>query len=178
MKTLNTYWILALIMIAASCTSKREYAYNFSYQKHSKSIQKDIEVDLSALDLTIDEETLMAGDMILPEVVLHVADKSEEKVMLPNGIELKEKNTYTRAEKQQIRSDYRAAKKEYKAAVKSGDEIKAAEAANNVSGYLRTGIILGAAGLVLLIIGGSQLVTAVGSILLIAGVVFILLDVL
>ena len=178
MKTLNIYWILALVIIAASCTSKREYSYHFSHQKHSKSLQKDIEVDMSALDLTLDEETLMAGSMMLPEVAVHVAEKSDQKVILPNGIELKEKGAYTQTEKKQIRSDYRAAKKEYKVAVKSGDEIKAAEAANRVTGYLRTGIILGAAGLVLLIIGGSQLVTAVGSILLIAGVVFILLDVL
>jgi phage-related tail protein len=81
----------------------------------------------------------------------------------------KEKKAVQKALKKEVK----ALAKEYK---KAPEEVKKQ---NDVSGNLRTGIILGAAGLVLLIIGsGNPILYALGTVLVVVGVVLILIDVL
>ncbi|MDF9797547.1 septum formation inhibitor MinC [Catalinimonas alkaloidigena] len=97
--------------------------------------------------------------------------KIEESQSALSKEEKRELRKEQRQEKRELKKEIKALAKEYK---KAPEEVKQQMA---VSGNTRTGIIIGAVGLILLIIGGAVLYP-IGAILLVVGLVLILIDVL
>ncbi|MFA0961371.1 hypothetical protein AB9P05_06170 [Roseivirga sp. BDSF3-8] len=78
----------------------------------------------------------------------------------------------SKKEKKEVKKWVKKEAKSYK------KEVLKAEKADAVTRDMRTGIILGAVGLVLLLIAGGGVLGAIGAILFVVGLVFILLEVL
>jgi hypothetical protein len=169
--------------LLSSCGSPAKYSYYFSTYSNAPRTESVVLAEpIESASETMEMETFWAEEaapLTSPgEPVVETPPAPAKQVeYLPNGMELKDKKEYTRVEKKQIRSDYRVEVKTYKKAVKEGNTIQAHESAKQLTGYTRTGVILGIAGLVLMILGTST-VASIGGLLLLIGVIFILIDVL
>ncbi|MGB3183678.1 MAG: hypothetical protein WBB45_19965 [Cyclobacteriaceae bacterium] len=105
-----------------------------------------------------------------PRFVQDIAEGSrsrEEAVEEYKNLSNREKKEVKRWLKKKVR--------DFKESAASPKQVEETDA---VTRDTRTGIILGAAGLVLLLIGGGGVVGAIGAILFVVGLVFILLEVL
>lgn len=94
-----------------------------------------------------------------------------------------EQDDLSRTEKKALRTEKRSQKKAFKAAYKKFvSEQRSADIDDEVTGLVKAGIIIGAAGLTMLVIGilvsGGAVLTTLGGIFLAVGVVLILLRVL
>lgn len=166
-----------LLMIAsavfASCSTPK-YTYYFDHQDyHAGKKQKASETVVVADEvekfsnedpLRLDPSTLIASTeenvVVLSETKSETAAKSYKEM--------------TKAEKKEFRKEAKTLMKTYIKAKKSGDEIKAAEAAAAMDHDLKLAAIFGAVGIVALIIGGDVF-WVIGGIALIIGVVFFVL---
>ena len=177
------------ILFAGSCGSQKTYTYHFSHYDYGKKTAQRAEdtsekttdplpdAPLEAKNSTADEkEDTFTGNVSLNQPTA----KSENvdagtKQYLPNGMEVKAPEAYTKAERKQIKKDFKKQVKTYKRAVKSGDSVLAEEAAAASSEYLRLGVIIGVAGLLVAIIAGSGAIAAIGWIAFLVGIVLIVI---
>ena len=120
----------------------------------------------------------------LEERIIRVEEKFEDLQVVQRRLEEAKVASaeLSRSEMRQIikkeKAERKALRKEVKSLVKEYKQApERLEQEEKVSGNTRTGIILGAIGLVLVLIGGPVLYT-IGAILLVVGLVLILLDVL
>jgi hypothetical protein len=156
--------------ILYSCSTPK-YTYYFDRQDYNagkKQLTKDLVENNGAIKedmpIQLNPETLVASTEksagILTETNTSDASKSYKEM--------------TKAERKEFRKDAKALVKTYIKAKKSGDEIKAAEAAAAMDHDLKLAAIFGAVGIVALIIGGDVF-WVIGGIALIIGVVFFVL---
>lgn len=184
-----------LVLILTTCTAavlssceSSKIAFGNSY--YFKQTPKQVAVKNSP-----EEEVVATIGKVSPDVIKvdHQVKKSlaklatltNENIKLQSTL-LSEREQLTRLEKKsirqerkknqrEIRKELKTLRKEYRSAP---EESKESFSLTEVTGNLRTGIILGGAGLVLMIIGGYSILSTIGALLLVAGLVFILIDVL
>lgn len=192
MKIFNIVLSLVALALTASllfsCESSKiaygnSYYFKQSPKKLSSTSKAPVADQLVASTEIKSPETSSVEEKINSSLtdVLALAKKHEK---LENKIHL-EKEALTRVERKSFRQERRENKREMRKELKklvreyrsAPDAVKEKLSNKEVTGNLRTGIIIGAVGLILLIIGGPVLYP-VGAILLVVGLVFILLDVI
>ena len=178
--------LASLLMFSSACeTSKIAYGNSYYFKATPKPDVKAETVSVPQADKL--EVNLKKDAGSLPDFenrVLEVEQKIEKLKSTQQKLEeakeasselsRSEKRKLVKEEKDQrkaIKKEVKSLAKEYKQSPERLEELE------KVSGNLRTGIILGAVGAVLVIIGGPLLYT-IGAILLVVGLVLILLDVL
>jgi hypothetical protein len=203
MKTLTTLSsLLIVILFIFSCSGSKKFdyakAYQFKkikYEKHDKQPQEvseaAVEAESATAVATVDEDVLVENDIKTriqraEAIVLDAieVDKSEaasmEKSEIKSRINALERSD-RRAMKRELKRELKSLKKEIAAGPASTLDASEVQQINELQGYTRTGVILGGIGLILLILGaifGTSALYFVGVGLILAGVVFILVDVL
>ena len=163
----------ALVM---SCGPAKIYSYRF--QKPEYVVNHNPDTSQAAEPVVPDvvtpeneDEAWVAnkGEIVIP--ALPVEHKLSEPSATPAKTEL------TKEEKKVMKKELRKKVKEFKKAVRAGDTLKAETLAKEIDYYLKMGIVIGAAGLILLIIGSftTGVLTAIGAIALVVGLVLIIL---
>ncbi|MEK6477888.1 hypothetical protein WJR50_10150 [Catalinimonas sp. 4WD22] len=193
--------LIALVFFSSCESSKIAFGNSYYFKQTPKPVTQAEENSASEATSTLAEEQVksvevpdktkvyasteaIAAEKSIKEKIEKV-EKRIERVKALNELEQKNeesKVTLSKAYKKELRKEQRVEKRELKKEIKAlakeykkaPEEVKEQMA---VSGNTRTGIILGAAGLILLIIGGPILWT-LGTILVVVGLVLILLDVL
>ncbi len=182
MKSTQTLFIYAILasVILSSCSKRTISSTNIDeYKKYSHQLEMDYAVDNSTLSASNNES----------EVILPVADARFEPAVASNmEISAKKENMVSRViikseRKMNLMEKIVAKKVEKMMNKKKITESKADASQNEVTGRLRTGIIIGAIGLLLLITAGffgaaAPVIYVGGAVLFIIGIVFILLAVL
>ena len=173
------------ILILASCSAPK-YAYHFDHYDYNAGKRKQITgaepekegvpiVDEEQSHLKIDLETMVASTS--EEVIV----LSEMQPKIVEEVDIADKKQYadmTKAEKKEVRREFRKDLKEYKEAKKGGDEVRAEQAKEKLTGYTRIGVILIVAGLVLAILSLGSVINSIGGLMVLAGIIFILVDIL
>lgn len=205
MKRCNFIMSLALLftimLFFSSCESSKVAFGNSYYFKQTPKKIEEKNVASEGMSPTSEQENatvpqmeeqayasteIIATEKSLQEKIEQVEQRVERMKALKKQEEERKVNniTLSKAEKRAFRKEKKAEQKELKKELKAlAKEYKKApeevKKQSDVSGNLRTGIILGAAGLVLLIIGsGNPILYALGTVLVVVGVVLILIDVL
>ena len=175
MKIFCALFLFSTVVI--SCGPTNMYSYRFQKPEYTVNTKPDTLqlVNKSVLpDAVVPEKEDQAWvankeDMVIPiEPVKH---KLDVPAATPAKTEL------TKEEKRVMKKELRTKVKEFKKAVKAGDAVKAEALAKEIDYYLKMGIVIGAAGLILLIIGSftTGVLTAIGAIALVVGLVLIIL---
>jgi hypothetical protein len=165
--------LLALVMLVASCSSPR-YAYYFDHYDYAGSQSEKIAIEESTVSdiqpesvlASFDEQTLMASSSAEPVLLAEPVIPRDEAVR-----EAAQKfSALSKAEKKEVRKEMVKSVKEYKKAVKAGDNEKASEMAKRMDGNLKLALIFGAIGIALSILGQGWL----GGIAILVGIVFLI----
>lgn len=176
---------LSLMMLFSSCeTSKIAYGNSYYFKatpkKSFQALENQEVVDEKLMVSLIDEAPAVQieekVEMVEQKIAYLQSVQAEREALLSEGdalsrTEKKELLLQEKTTRKELRKEVKALVKEYKQAPQQTTN------SSDISGNTRTGIIIGAAGLVLLIIGGPIL-GLVGSILVVVGLVLILLDIL
>lgn len=187
--------IAATVGMVSSCnTSKIAYGNNYYFKAkpkevnvHQKAVQeleaeellatKNDEANITVNEPSFDKSSIAKrikkAEQDLQEQV-SARQETLTKADIKERVEIsadKQNTRLDRAQRKQLRKEIKSAIKSYKQAP------QATEKETGVSKNTRTGIILGAAGVVLVLIGGGILYT-IGAVLLVVGIVLILLDIL
>jgi hypothetical protein len=165
--------LLALVILA-SCSSPR-YAYYFDHYDYAGSKSEKVVVEKSTFSdnqsegviTQFDEHTLMASSSSEPVHITAPVAPPKDAV----GEAAQKFSTLSKAEKKEVRKEMVKSVKEYKKAVKAGDNDKADEMAKAMNGNLRLALIFGAIGIGLSILGQGWL----GGIAILVGVVFLVI---
>lgn len=111
--------LLLLIFLVASCATKRDYNYYFSYHQYSQPKQDDEIADLSESDLHDEEQPIYAGEVDLGELIINrpspFVETTAPTVLSPAS---NEKIQLSKAEKKEIKTALKESKKEYRKEVK------------------------------------------------------------
>ena len=167
--------LFLLSVITLSCGPTHISSYRFQPPEYLvKNDQNILQVaghdTINVAKIENEPELLVANkkDAIAPATSSH---KFSEPSELPVETEL------TKEEKKVMKKELRKKVKEFKKAIKTGDTVKAEAAAQEIDYYLKMGIVIGGAGLILMIIGSltTGVITAIGAIALVAGLVLIIL---
>lgn len=179
-------WVSAASFLSSCESSKIAYGNSYYFKQTPKKIA-DRETKEQDLVASIEKESadVLSVDEKVKESLGHVITLARENEELKSTLRT-EKLELSRPEKKLIKQERRENKremrkelktliKEYRAAPK---EVKESFSSEEVTGYLRTGIILGVVGLLLMILGSGSVLGVIGVIALVAGLVFILIDVI
>ena len=165
---------LALILVAFGCSSTN---YSYKFKGNSENYKPALAVNEAHQSVEVIAEGSNLNNSFSTEFVdskespLYKVDDlstdiaenySPSPVLMKSKKELKKE---TKESLKELKKDLKEYKKENKKSVKQ------------VSGNTRTGIIIGVAGLVLMILGTGT-VSSIGGLLLLIGVIFILVDLL
>jgi hypothetical protein len=183
--------MVALVMSACSGTRKFDYASAYKFKHISHNTQR-----LMPQDEVQQEETLLASNkeqVIANNELQENIESATQKVMSLAGLESNQKEISREKVESALasmsNSEKRALRKEIKSELKS---LKAAHSVNNLelneiqspsqlTGYTRLGVIFGGIGVILLILetlfAAGGVLGLFGVLLILAGVVFILVDV-
>lgn len=179
-------WVSAASFLSSCESSKIAYGNSYYFKQTPKKIaaRETKEQDLVA---SIEKESadVLSVDEKVKESLGHVVTLARENEELKSTLRT-EKRELSHPEKKLIKQERRENKramrkelktliKEYRAAPKEVKESFSLEE-EEVTGYLRTGIILSIVGLLLMILGGGSVLGVIGVIALVAGLVFILID--
>jgi len=198
--TVSLAFSLCVLVLFSSCESSKVAFGNAYYFKQTpKSVAQAPKTDSAplekaeAIEILEHESSEEATEaFVSTENVAAVksiekkVEQVKEKMMKVKELQAEEKTAanvnLSKAEKKALKKERKAEQKELKKEIKAlAKEYKSApeevKKQADVTGNLRTGIILGAAGLILLIIG-TPVLYAIGTVLVILGLVFVLLDVL
>jgi hypothetical protein len=166
-------FFMAAVSIMASCSTPK-YAYHFDkhdYNAGRKQV-KTTTASAETIDLDNKNETPFKVD---PEMLTASTSKEVIAVSEVKKEEVKEATKsykeMSKAERKEFRKEAKSLMKTYIKATKSGDKVKAAEAAAAMDHDLKLAAIFGAVGIVALLIGGDVF-WIIGGIALIIGVVF------
>lgn len=187
---LLTLLILALLTSSLiSCeSSKIAYGNSFYFKQTPKkpSVPSTVPGE-KKLVASIEENSpeIPSIDEKVAASLTHVAALAQANAEIKTSLQA-EKKDLTRIEKKSLRQERRenkrAMRKELKKVVQeyrsAPESIQEKSSAKEVTGNLRTGIILGAVGLILMLLGSGSLLAPIGLILLVAGLIFILIDVI
>ena len=167
----NLFLLVAASVIFASCSTQK-YAYHFDhydYQAGKKQKASENSITIGEGERIVEENPLkLDPEMMVASTERNTVATSE---MSAESKPVKTYKEMTKAEKKEFRKEAKTLMKTYIKAKKSGDEIKATEAAAAMDHDLKLAAIFGAVGLVSLIIGGDVF-WIIGGIALIIGVVF------
>jgi len=179
--------LTVVLLFFASCeTSKIAYGNSYYFKATPKAVPaKHTSKQTTTAPL---EANLAAESVSLPDLEqriqrvhqkVHNLSQAQDQQQLAHTVQAplnkKEKKELLKDKREQrkaLKKEVRSLIKNYK---RSPNKIEEQSA---VSGNLRTGIILGAIGLVLVLIGGPAILYTIGVILLVVGLLLILLDVL
>lgn len=173
---MRKYFLLLVASVVFASCSTPKYTYYFDRQDYNagkKQKVNDAVVTTEGAKELPNEEPLRLDPAALTA-------SADENVFAPSETKLETSTTeksykeMTKAEKKEFRKEAKSLMKAYVKAKKSGDEIKAAEAAAAMDHDLKLAAIFGAVGIVALIIGGDVF-WVIGGIALIIGVVFFVL---
>lgn len=184
--------VVAMLAFLASCSAPQKYSYNFSKYQYRKAqpvaeAQPKTTTPLETEVSQVVQEVAPAPSASLvastkpaaPIAVKASTNAVPNKVEAPKHELKTEVGEYSNKEKRQIRKEFKNNIKTYKKAVRAGDSVKAAKAAEALKAgrgdYLRMGIIIGAAGLLVAILAGSGTIAAIGWIGFLVGIVLIVL---
>lgn len=175
---MRKYFLLLVASVVVASCSTPKYTYYFDRQDYNagkKQKANDAVVMAADVKELPNEEPLRLD----PAALTASADEnmvalSETETKLETVATEKSYKEMTKAEKKEFRKEAKSLMKAYVNAKKSGDEIKAAEAAAAMDHDLKLAAIFGAVGIVALIIGGDVF-WVIGGIALIIGVVFFVL---
>lgn len=185
---LSSLCILAgLLIVSSSCeTSKIAYGNSYYFKATPKSTTKDEIAPAPRTEKL--EANLKTKEEVLPdfeERIVRVEEKitklqaTQDKLEEAKAASAELSRSEMRKMVKEEKAQRKALKKEVKSLVKDYKRApEKMEKEDKVTGNLRTGIILGAIGLILVLIGGPTILYTIGVILLVVGLVLILLDVL
>lgn len=178
--------VMAASFLSSCESSKIAYGNSYYFKQTPKKIAPT-QTQEKELVASIEKESteVVPVDDQVKRSVSQLATLAKEKAELTSALR-SEKHELTPSEKKSIRQDRRenkrAMRKELKTLVKeyrsSPEEFKESFSLKEVTGNLRTGIIIGGVGLILMIIGGYSVLYIIGSVLLVVGLVLILIDIL
>ncbi len=189
----TSYLFLVLVIGFSSCTSSKKFdfasAYKFRTIKHTpktEQIQFPVANSLQASteenvhhEIDIENELTTAENELLERTGLKSVGESISKEELKARLASLDKKEKRQLRKELIK-ELKTEMKQMKAMGKS-DFTSVSEASDlDMTGYTRTGVIVGGLGVIVLILGalfGVGALTAAGAILIIGGVIFILIDV-
>jgi hypothetical protein len=179
--------LLFAIVITASCSTPKytyhfdHYDYNAGKRKQQIDLleEKKILVNEFHQAVLVQEETLLASTSDEVIVIYEESKSYTTNLEAVAAAETKKQDAeMSKAEKREVRKKFRNDLKEYKTAKKSGDEVRAEQAKERLTGYTRMGVILIIAGLVLAILSLGSVINSIGGLMVLAGVIFILVDLL
>ena len=170
MRLTKLIFLASALLLFASCQSSK-IAYGNSYYFKATPRPAPAPVAEVPNDLLVSTQP-MATSVVpakRPEVLSKVA--SNTKVV---------ETATTRKERRAMRKAFRTQLKQW---LKAPQEKMQPQASTELRGFSRVGVIVGAAGLVMLVIGliasgGGAFLVSLGGILLAVGVVFLLIDIL
>ena len=164
-------FLVSALLLLASCQSSKT-AYGNSY--YFKATPRPA----SASVAEVPNDLLVSAQPIATSAVPAKQPEVLNKVI--NNTIQTEKNASTRKERRAVRKAFRTQLKQW---LKAPQEKMQPQASTELRGFSRVGVIVGAAGLVMLVIGliasgGGAFLVSLGGILLAVGVVFLLIDIL
>ena len=194
-RALSIILLIAVAVFYASCSSSRKFdyasAYKFRYhQAAERTSETSPAPEESALTVSAAPESVPQDDLstrikAAEERILAKSGLSAEEVMEMSPEELDGRlGTMSRSEKTTLRKNLRQELKAFDRqeikALNSTSEIQASQTEISLTGYTKTGAIVGGLGVILLILGAifSDVLLFFGVGLVLAGVVFILIDLL
>jgi len=170
------------ISILASCSAPK-YAYHFDYYDYNAGKRKQAESTVVKPEVKFQENIVLHEETLIAsannEVIVLAEEVKKEEIVgeEASGVQ-KHYTEMTKAEKKEVRKEYKRDLKEYKEAKKSGDEVRAEQAKERLTGYTRIGVILIIAGLILAILSLGSLINSIGGLMVLAGLIFILIDII
>ena len=193
MKQLRNTFLIVAIGFLASCTSSKKFdfasAYKFRTIKHSSKTEQaqapasnTLEVsteDNTSKELNIEKELSSAENKLLERTGLKAEEETITTEELKSRIESLDKKEKRQLRKELIK-ELKTEMKQLKSMEESNYSTLAEANSLDMTGYTRTGVIVGGLGVIVLILGalfGVGALTAAGAILIIGGVIFILIDV-
>lgn len=168
------FFLMVASAVFASCSTPK-YTYYFDRQDYNAGKKQTVNETVVVTDevekFSNEERLRLDPAMLVASTEKNVVAINETNVETTATKSYKE---MSKAEKKEFRKEAKTLMKTYIKAKKSGDEIKAAEAAAAMDHDLKLAAIFGAVGIVALIIGGDVF-WVIGGIALIIGVVFFVL---
>ena len=157
----------ALLLLASCQSSKIAYGNSYYFKATPRPAPAPVAEVPNDLLVSTQPVTMSAVPTQRPGVLSKVANSTSV-----------EKTTSTRKERRSVRKAFRTQLKQW---LKAPQEKMQPQTSNELRGFSRVGVIVGAAGLVMLIIGliangGGAFLVSLGGILLAVGVVFLLID--
>jgi hypothetical protein len=180
---------LFAVIILSSCSSSKKFdyasAYRFKQVKTTPSVKPETieaQPNLSVPPAPSDQH-LIASNRKQAPILLPTLKLEKPQMRAPEKVVTKTLSSLSKEEKRELKQFLKEKIKEEKLAAREvkrdGKQLKAEKKTQDLTPNVRTGLILGGVGIVLLILGGVNGVLAfAGTILVLAGVVFILMDVL
>lgn len=183
----SVYFFVCLSILLASCSGVKKFDYATAYNFKKVRIQSDhqnqqVPVSDSKGFRTFEKPSVamkLSNQQNFHQTAFNPVTKIERVEISPveNIIAGLPTDMSKKEVKKHIKKEIKALKKQQPEKLSS--KKKPAKVASEISGNLRTGLILGGVGIILLILGGTNgVLAAVGTILILAGVVFVLLDLL
>ena len=194
-RTSLSFAAFILILISGSCSSSRKFdyasAYKFSYHRVADNVDSGVpEPESRDLVASAVSEHMPTADLseriqAAEDRILAKSGLSAEEVVEMSPEELGNRlGAMSRSEKTALRKNLKQElkafdRKEIKT-ISSKSEIQASQTEISLTGYTKTGAIVGGLGVILLILGAifSDVLLFFGVGLVLAGVVFILIDLL
>ncbi len=196
---INISGFLACLTIISSCASHKfnySQAYYFKYYNYHKTDQATLAENSKANHMGHESPLLVSSEKIIapasPDRIEQASQHLPDKIHLPENrmenisrVALEEHiKSLSRSERKslirQLKAEMKAFKNAESASIKKFDP-QDVQRTSELRGYTRTGVIIGGLGVILLLLGGIfgvSALTFVGVVGVLAGVVFILLDVL
>ena len=172
---LLTLLVAAVVLACSSCQSgKVAYGNSYYFKAKPRPVAPVPELQASTAPASVSSRPLSRQEFIamMPTVPSLHQDETRRAEPAASQKEVRQRH---RAHRKAMRAELKRWYREAPASVK--EQVK-----QQVEGFARIGIIVGAAGLVMLLVGliagGNGFLVALGGILLGIGVVFILIDIL
>ena len=169
-RLLGVVVVLAPLLCASCQSSKVAYGNSYYFKATPRPAVPTPDLYASAAPTLVSPQPLSVPD--LPIAALVSPQRPLTEVAMPSRKEVRQKR----------RAHRRAVRTQLKQWIKEAPENVKESVKQQVEGFTRVGIIVGAAGLVMLLVGllagGNGFLVALGGILLGIGVVFILIDIL
>lgn len=164
------FLFLALLLFTSCQSSKIAYGNTYYF----KATPRPASAPVAEIP-----DNLLVSTQPIASAVSAKQPKMMSKVINTPQI-LTEKNVSTQKERRVVRKAFRTQLKQW---LKAPQDKMQPQASTELRGFSRVGVIVGAAGLVMLIIGliangGGAFLVSLGGILLAVGVVFLLIDIL
>ncbi|MGK7395038.1 MAG: hypothetical protein ACNS62_10710 [Candidatus Cyclobacteriaceae bacterium M3_2C_046] len=191
--------IVLMSFFLASCSSSKKFSYKdayffdtYSYAKKENNSQKPANITANssntlkvleklgpAEEIATEPADIPTADLIKIRSVAREVKQAEYQVeekarQLAKAQQVNADKATTRKLKKELKQEFRSYKNKIR-------EYKDVTASQQVTGYMRTGLILGGVGLITIILGSLvavEALTIVGALLIIGGIIFILMDLL